>query len=194
MLDLPAPPFRTGDVAYTRASPGGYASTASTPTDPAFSGDDQAYEVPALGGDFQPGSGTPAATASPVSKGSPADGGASAIASAPRVDVPPAPPPITPAELTGTVTGAFVVFDGVPTEDMTITVSFDDGTPRSVITYVDEGDSAGVVASKVTTRLLESGWATAVQTSNAVEVRNVDASALADLDVTVEPTAVPPEE
>lgn len=193
MLDLPAPPFRTGDVAYTRASPGGYASTASTPTDPAFSGDDQAYEVPALGGDFQPGSGTPAATASPVSKGSPADGGASAIASAPRVDVPPAPPPITPDELTGTVTGAFVVFEGVPSADTTITVEFDLDVPTSVVTYVEAGASPGVVASQVATRLLETGWVNAVQTSNAVEVRNVDGSALVGLDVTVAPTETPEE-
>lgn len=194
MLDLPAPPFRTGDVAYTRASPGGYASTASTPTDPAFSGDDQAYEVPALGGDFQPGSGAPAATASPVSKGSPADGGASAIASAPRVDVPPAPPPITPDELSGSVTGAFVVFDGVPSADAQIDVTFElDGIPTTVVTYVEAGASAGAVASQVTTRLLEYGFVKAVQTSNAVEVRNVDGSTLADLDVTVAP-AEPPEE
>lgn len=188
MLDLPAPPFRTGDVAYTRPSPGGYASTASTPTDPAFGGNDQAYEVPALGGDFQPGSGTPAATASPVSKGSPADGGATAIATAPRVDVPPPTNPVAPGELAGEVTGAFLVFSGVPSEDTTITVSFDDGTPRSVVTYVDEGDSAGVVASKVATQLIESGYVSATQTSNAVEVKTFDGSTPAELAVETEAT------
>lgn len=188
MLDLPAPPFRTGDLAYIRPSPGGYASTGSAPTDPAFSGSDAAYTVPSLGGDFQPGSGTPAENTAPVSKGSAADGGAQAIANAPRVDVPPTPPPVTPAELAGTVNGAFLVFTGVPSAETTITVSFELDIPHSVVTYVDEGDSAGVVASKVATRLLESGFVTATQTSNAVEVRNFDGSIPADLAVGSEPT------
>lgn len=193
MLDLPAPPFRTGDVAYTRASPGGYASTGSTPTDPAFGGSDAAYAVPALGGDFQPGSGMPSPGSSPVSKGSPSDGGASAIASAPRVDVPPFTPPPTPPELAGSVSGALVVFAGTATEAMNVTVSFDiGGVDTHVITAIAAGDSDGIVAAKVTSRLLENGSVRASQTSNAVEVRDLDGTLAAELAVEVAP--VTPEE
>lgn len=193
MIDLPAPPFRAGDVAYTRPSPGGYPSTGSTPTDPAFSGNDQAYEVPALGGDFQPGSGSPAANTSPVSKGSAADGGAQAIADAPRVDVPPPPTPVTPAELAGSVTGAFVVFEGVPSEDCEVSVSFDLEVPTSVVTDVEAGDSPAVVAAKVVARLQEAGYVEASQTSNAVEVRNFDGTIPAELEVAIT-VPEPPEE
>ena len=69
MIDQTTPPFRTGDVAYTRASPGGYASAAAVPVDPAYGGSDNAYICPSLGGEFQPGSGMAAPTSSPITDG-----------------------------------------------------------------------------------------------------------------------------
>jgi hypothetical protein len=173
MLDQISPPFRAGDVAYTARAPGGYASAAAVPTDPAFAGSDAAYAVPSLGGEFQPGSGVAAPTGSPISKGADADGGAADIAAAPRIDAPTPPTPPTPVALAVTVSGTDLTFVGVAEADGTVTVSFevnDDGVGRNVITNILEGDSAGTVAAKVAARLNSNVHATASTTSNQVHV------------------------
>jgi hypothetical protein len=171
MLDLATPPFATGDVAYTRASPGGYASAAAVPADPSQNGGDVAYTCPSLGGEFQPGSGKAAPTSSPISKGADADGGAADIANTPRIGAPPAPVPPTIPALSVTVTGTDLTFLGKATAAGTVTVTFevnDDGVARSVITNIANGDNAGTVAAKVAQRLNEAAHINASTTSNQV--------------------------
>ena len=173
MIDQTTPPFAAGDVAYTARAPGGYASAAAVPTDPAFGGSDAAYAVPSLGGEFQPGSGKAAPTSSPISKGADADGGAQDIADAPRIDAPPAPVPPTIPPLSVTVSGTDLIFEGAADADGTVTVSFevnDDGVARNVITNILDGDSAGTVAAKVAQRMNEATYTTGSTTSNQVHV------------------------
>jgi hypothetical protein len=173
MIDQPSPPFRTGDVAYTQPAPGGYASAAAVPTDPAFSGNDAAYTVPSLGGEFQPGSGQAAPTNSPISKGADADGGAQDIADAPRVDEPAPPAPQPPDEIAVEVSDLDLIFTGVASADMDVTVTFevnDDGVVRNVVCPILEGDSAGVVAAKVAQRMNEATYTTGTTTSNQVRL------------------------
>jgi len=173
MLDQTSPPFRAGDVAWTARSPGGYASAAAIPTDPAFGGTDAAYTCPSLGGEFQPGSGMAAPTGSPISKGADADGGAADIAAIPRIDAPTPPtPPVIPP-LSVTVSGTDLIFEGAADADGTVTVTFEvnnDGVGRNVITDILEGDSAGTVAAKVAVRLNSNVYASASTTSNQVHV------------------------
>lgn len=174
MLDQTTPPFRAGDVAYTRASPGGYASAAAVPTDPAFAGTDAAYAVPSLGGEFQPGSGTAAPTSSPISKGADADGGAADIAAAPRLDVPTPPtPPVIPA-LSVTVSGFNLIFAGKADAARVIDVQYevnDDGVGRHVAGIaIPIGTSAGATAAIVAGRINGTLHLTAAQTSNEVRI------------------------
>jgi hypothetical protein len=183
MRDLPAPPFKTGDVAYTRPAPGGFASTAATPSDPVG---DVAYTVPSLGGEFQPGSGAPAPTGNPITKGADADGGAADIAGAPRVGAPTPPAPPTPVQLSGAVTGNFIVFVGKASLAGTVTVGIVvAAVPTNIITNVAIGDTAGVVAANVARRLNENGNVEAVQTSNGVEVLSAAGEPVTPLTVTV---------
>jgi hypothetical protein len=173
MIDQTTPPFRTGDVAYTQPSPGGYSSAAAVPTDPALGGSDAAYTVPSLGGEFQPGSGMAAPTSSPISKGADADGGAADIAAAPRIGTPPAPTPPTIPALAVAVSGNNLTFTGKATAAGTVTVTFevnDDGVGRNVITNILEGDSAGTVAAKVAQRMNEATYTTGATTSNQVHI------------------------
>jgi hypothetical protein len=173
MLDQISPPFRAGDVAYTARAPGGYASAAAVPTDPAFAGTDAAYAVPSLGGEFQPGSGTAAPTASPISKGADADGGAADIAAAPRIDAPTPPAPPTPVALAVEVSGTNLTFSGVADVAKTVTVTFevnDDGVGRNVVCPIPAGSSAGQTAAIVAGRLNSNVYATASTTSNQVHV------------------------
>jgi hypothetical protein len=155
MLDQTTPPFRTGDVAYTRASPGGYASAAAVPTDPAYGGSDAAFAVPSLGGEFQPGSGMVAPTSSPITKGADADGGAADIAAAPRIGTPTPPTPPAPVPLAAEVNGNWIVFTGDAQADGQVDVVFTPtvGAPSHVITFISDGDSDTTVAAKVQTRL-----------------------------------------
>jgi hypothetical protein len=172
MLDQTTPPFATGDTAWTRRSPGGYANAAAVPTDPAYGGSDNAYIVPSLGGEFQPGSGKAAPTSSPITKGADADGGAADIAAAPRIDVPTPPAPVTPAALAVVVSGNDLTFTGVAAAG-TVTVTFevnDDGVVRNVVCPVLAGDSAGVVAAKVAQRLNDATYTRGSVTSNQVHV------------------------
>jgi hypothetical protein len=182
MRDLPAPPFKTGDVAYTRPAPAGYASTAATPTDPAG---DVAYAVPSLGGEFQPGSGAPQPTGNPITKGADADGGAADIAAAPRLGAPTPPTPPAAVELSGSVSGNFVVFVGKASKAGTVDVGFTADVPTHVITNVAIGDTAGAVAAKVTKRLNENNKTEAVQTSNGVQVLKADGKPATALTVVV---------
>lgn len=187
MIDQTTPPFATGDTAYTRAAPGGYASAGAVPTDPAFGGSDQAYAVPSLGGEFQPGSGKAAPTSSPVSKGADADGGAQDIADAPRIDEPTPPVPPAPAEIDVEVSGEDLIFTGVASADMQVTVSFevnDDGIGRHVITDILEGDSAAVVAAKVASRMNSNTWTTAATTSNQVRLGTKTPHVFSDVPIT----------
>jgi hypothetical protein len=174
MLDQPTPPFRTGDTAYTRAAPGGYASAAAVPVDPAFGGTDAAYTVPSLGGEFQPGSGMAAPTSSPISKGADADGGAADIAAAPRIDVPTPPtPPVIPA-LSVTVSGVSLVFEGAADAARVIDVQYevnDDGVARHIAGIaIPIGTLPGAVAAIVAGRINSSTHLTASVTSNAVHI------------------------
>ena len=173
MIDQTTPPFAAGDVAYTARAPGGYASAAAVPTDPAFGGSDAAYAVPSLGGEFQPGSGKAAPTSSPISKGADADGGAQDIADAPRIDEPTPPTPPTPEAAAVEVVGTDLIFTGVIEADGNVTVTFevnDDGVARNVVCPVLEGDSAAVVAAKVAQRLNDATYTTGSTTSNQVHV------------------------
>lgn len=174
MLDQATPPFATGDTAYTRASPGGYASAAAVPADPAYGGNDKAYTVPSLGGEFQPGSGKAAPTSSPISKGADADGGAADIASAPRIDAPTPPvPPVIPA-LAATVSGWNIVFTGAADAARVVDVQYevnDDGTTRHVAGIaIPIGTSAGAAAAIVAGRINGTVHLTASVTSNQVRV------------------------
>lgn len=174
MLDQTTPPFRTGDVAYTRASPGGYASAAAVPTDPAYAGSDAAFAVPSLGGEFQPGSGMAAPTASPISKGADADGGAADIAAAPRIDAPTPPaPPVIPA-LSVTVSGFNLIFAGAADAAKVVDVQYevnDDGVGRHIAGIaIPIGTSAGATAAIVAGRINSSQFLTASVTSNEVRI------------------------
>ena len=165
-------PYKSGDTAYARPAPGGYV-TANVPDDPAFSGNDDAYAVPSLGGEFCVGSGMPAPQLSPTNKGADPDGGAQDIADAPRIDAPTPPTPPTPVALAVTVAGEDLIFVGVAEADGTVTVTFevnDDGVVRNVITNILEGDSAGVVAAKVAQRMNDATYTTAAVTSNQVRL------------------------
>lgn len=189
MRDLTTPPFRTGDVAYTRPAPGGFASAAAVPVDPAYAGADVAFTAPSLGGEFQPGSGTPSPTGAPTSKGADADGGALDLKNTPRAAGSPAPAaPATIAQLSGTVSSPFVVFAGKATKVGTVGVTFTDpvaGTPLTIVTNVAIGDTAGMIAAKVAVRLNENGKAEATQTSNAVQVLKADGKPVAALAVVI---------
>jgi len=185
MIDQTTPPFRTGDAAYARAAPGGYASAAAIPADPQFGGADAAYTVPALGGDFEPGSGTPNPTTSPIAKGSPADGGALKIKNAVRIGAPTPPTPPAAVEIAGAVSGNFVVFNGKASKAGTVDVGFTADVPTHVITNIAIGDTAGAVAAKVAARLNENGKTEASQTSNAVQVLKADGKPATALTVVV---------
>lgn len=174
MIDQTTPPFRTGDVAYTRASPGGYASAAAIPVDPAYGGLDAAYACPSLGGEFQPGSGTAAPITSPITKGADADGGAADIAAVPRIGAPAVvPPPAIPA-LAVTVAGFDLVFEGKAAAAKTVDVQYevnDDGVARHVAGIaIPINTLAGAAAAIVAGRLNSSTHLVASVTSNAVHV------------------------
>jgi len=174
MLDQTTPPFATGDTAYTRASPGGYASAGAVPADPAYAGNDKAYAVPSLGGEFQPGSGKAAPTSSPITKGADADGGASDIATAPRIGAPPAPvPPVIPA-LSVTVSGFNLIFAGAADAARVVDVQYevnDDGVARHIAGIaIPIGTSAGAAAAIVAGRINGSQFLTAATTSNQVRI------------------------
>lgn len=189
MLDQISPPFATGDTAYTRPAPGGYASAAAVPTDPAFAGADQAYAVPSLGGEFQPGSGKAAPTNSPISKGADADGGAADIAAAPRLDVPPAPvPPVIPP-LSVTVAGFNLIFEGKADVARTVDVQYTingDSIPRTIAAIaIPAGTSAGTAAAIVAARINGAQFTTASVTSNAVRVGTKTPNVLNTLGCTI---------
>lgn len=174
MLDQTTPPFAAGDTAYTRPSPGGYASAGAVPADPAYGGNDKAFAVPSLGGEFQPGSGKAAPTASPITKGADADGGAADIASAPRIDAPTPPaPPVIPA-LAAEISGWNIVFTGAADAARVVDVQYevnDDGTPRHVAGItIPIGTSAGAAAAIVAGRINGTVHLTASVTSNQVRV------------------------
>jgi len=173
MIDQPSPPFATGDVAYTRPAPGGYASAAAVPTDPAFGGTDNAYLCPSLGGEFQPGSGKAAPTNSPISKGADADGGAGDIAAVTRIDVPPAPTPPTVAALSATVATPNVIFAGAADVAKTVVVNYKvngEASARGVTTSVPIGSSAAVAAALVAAAMNAIPYLQASTTSNEVRV------------------------
>ena len=173
MIDQATPPFATGDVAYTRAAPGGYASPGAIPADPSQNGGDVAYTVPSLGGEFQPGSGKAAPTGSPFSKGADPDGGAADIKNAPRIGAPPAPVPPTIPPLAVSVTGKDLTFSGAADVAKTVTVTFevnDDGVSRNVVCPIPAGTSAGATAAIVAQRLNEAQFTTGSTTSNQVHV------------------------
>ena len=174
MIDQITPPFRTGDVAYTRPSPGGYASAAAVPADPSQNGGDVAYTVPSCGGEFQPGSGAAAPTGSPISKGADADGGAADIANAPRVDAPAVvSPPAAPA-LSVTVSDFNLIFAGAAAAAKVVDVQYevnDDGVARHVAGIaIPIGTSAGTAAAIVAGRINGTAQLSAAQTSNEVRV------------------------
>ena len=175
MIDQTTPPFATGDTAWTRASPGGYASAGAVPADPSQNGGDIAYTCPSLGGEFQPGSGKAAPTSSPISKGADADGGAADIANTPRIGAPPAPSPPPPVPLACTVNGNWLVFNGVQAALGNVKVTFTPsvGAPSVTNIPVAAGDSAAVVAAKVAAKM-QSASIRASQTSNAVLVQTSD--------------------
>jgi len=174
MIDQTTPPFRTGDTAYTRASPGGYASAAAVPADPAYAGNDKAYAVPSLGGEFQPGSGMAAPTSSPTSKGADADGGAADIAAAPRIDVPTPPAPVVPPVLSVTVSFPNLIFAGVADAARVVQVDYEvngDGIARHISGIaIPIGTSAGAAAAIVAGRINGAAHLTAATTSNEVRV------------------------
>lgn len=174
MIDQTTPPFRTGDTAWTARSPGGYANAAAVPTDPAYGGFDQAYAVPSLGGEFQPGSGMAAPTSSPITKGADADGGAADIANAPRIGAPTPPaPPVIPA-LAAEISGWNIVFTGAADAARVVDVQYevnDDGVVRHVAGIaIPIGTSAGAAAAIVAARVNAATQLTAAVTSNQVRV------------------------
>ena len=174
MRDQATPPFRAGDVAYTAAAPGGFGSAGAVPTDPAFGGNDQAYECPSLGGDFAPGSGAPAPTGSPVAKGSDADGGVADIAAIPRIGTPEPETPATPAALSVTAAKPNLTFQGVTgAGGKTVTVTYRASgvaTDKTAVQAVAANDSASVVAAKVAAKLNTTTELTATSHSNQVVV------------------------
>lgn len=174
MLDQTTPPFRSGDTAWTRASPGGYASAAAVPTDPAYGGSDAAFAVPSLGGEFQPGSGMAAPTSSPITKGADADGGAADIAAAPRIDVPTPPAPVVIPPLSVTVSGFDLIFAGAADAARVVDVQYeinDDGVARHVAGIaIPIGTSAGAAAAIVAGRINSAAHTVASTTSNAVHI------------------------
>lgn len=174
MIDQTTPPFRAGDTAYTRAAPGGYASAGAVPADPAYAGNDKAYAVPSLGGEFQPGSGMAAPTSSPTSKGADADGGAADIAGAPRIDVPTPPAPVVIPPLSVTVSGFNLIFAGMADAAKVVDVQYevnDDGVARHVAGIaIPIGTSAGAAAAIVAGRINGAAHLTAATTSNEVRV------------------------
>lgn len=174
MIDQATPPFATGDVAYTRASPGGYASPGAIPTDPSQNGGDVAYTVPSLGGEFQPGSGKAAPTGSPFSKGADPDGGAADIANAPRIGAPPPPVPPTIPALAVAVSGWNLIVSGKADAAKTVDVQYevnDDGVARHVAGIaIPLGTSAGAAAAIIAARINSSTFLTAAVTSNEVRL------------------------
>ncbi|HZO54881.1 MAG TPA: hypothetical protein VFB63_19395 [Bryobacteraceae bacterium] len=173
MIDQTTPPFRTGDTAYTRSSPGGYASAAAVPVDPAYGGSDAAYLCPSLGGEFQPGSGMAAPTSSPITKGADADGGAADIAAITRIGAPAPPAPAVIPPLSGTVAFPAVVFAGAADAARTVVVNYKingEGSARGVTTIVPIGSSAGVAAALVAAAMNAIPFLQASTTSNAVRV------------------------
>src|SRR5262245_37529127 len=155
MIDQSTPPFATGDTAWTARSPGGYGSAAAVPADPSQNGGDIAYTCPSLGGEFQPGSGKPQPTTSPISKGADADGGAADIANTPRIGAPPAPSPPPAVPLACTVSGNWLVFNGTQAAAGNVKVTYTLApNPDAVINIpTAAGDSAAVVATKVLVKL-----------------------------------------
>lgn len=174
MIDQTTPPFATGDTAYTRPSPGGYAGPGSIPADPAYGGSDNAYIVPSLGGEFQPGSGKAAPTGSPFSKGADPDGGAADIAAAPRIGTPPAPTPPTIPALAVAVSGWNLIVSGKADAAKSVDVQYevnDDGVARHVAGIaIPLGTSAGAAAAIIAARINASTHLTAAVTSNEVRV------------------------
>jgi len=189
MLDQTTPPFRTGDTAYTRSSPGGYASAAAVPVDPAYGGSDAAYLCPSLGGEFQPGSGMAAPTSSPITKGADADGGAADIAAITRIGAPAPPtPPVIPA-LSVTVAGFDLIFEGAADAAKTGAVQYTvngDAVPRTVAAIaIPLGTSAGTAAAIVAGRINGATHLTASVTSNAVHVGTKTPNVLNTLGCTI---------
>ena len=194
MIDQTTPPFRTGDVAYTEPSPGGYASAAAVPTDPAFGGNDNAYLAPSLGGEFQPGSGADAPTDSPISKGADADGGAQDIADVTRIDEPPSPPEVTFEDLSVTVSGNSLIFEGRANEDLEVTVTYEvngDEVPRSVVIPIPDMTDSDMVAAIVAGRMNTATHTTASTTVNAVHVGTKTPNVLDSLLCVVAPPEEP---
>src|SRR5262245_60351458 len=175
MIDQSTPPFATGDTAWTARSPGGYGSAAAVPADPSQNGGDIAYTCPSLGGEFQPGSGKPQPTSSPISKGADADGGAADIANTPRIGAPPAPSPPPAVPIACTVSGNWLVFSGVAAANATVTITYTPpvGAPSVTTQAILAGDSAAVVATKVRNKLVNTG-VPASQTGNGVLVTTSD--------------------
>lgn len=189
MIDQATPPFRTGDVAYTRPSPGGYASAAAVPVDPAYGGSDVAFTCPSLGGEFQPGSGAAAPVGSPISKGADADGGAGDIAAVPRIDVPPVVTPPTIPALSVTVVDFNLIFAGAAAAAKTADVVYEvngDAVPRHVAGIaIPSGTSAGAAAAIVAGRVNGVAHLSAAQTSNEVRVSAEGANVLNSLGCTI---------
>jgi hypothetical protein len=189
MIDQTTPPFAVGDVAYTKPAPGGYASAAAVPADPSQNGGDIAYTVPSAGGEFQPGSGKAAPIGSPISKGADADGGAADIASAPRIDAPPAPTPPTIPALSVTVDGFNLIFSGAAAAAKTLAVQYTingDLVARTIAAIaVPIGSSAGTTAALVAARINGSLHLSAAQTSNEVRVSGKTPNVLNTLGCTI---------
>jgi hypothetical protein len=184
MIDQTTPPFAAGDVAYTARAPGGYASAAAVPTDPAFSGNDAAYACPSLGGEFQVGSGKAAPTSSPISKGADADGGAADIAAVPRIDVPPAPTPPTIPVLSATVAFPNIVMAGKADAARTVVVNYKinaEGSTRGVTTLVPIGSSAGTAAALIAASMNANPYLLGSTTSNVVRVATKTPNVLNDI-------------
>jgi hypothetical protein len=174
MIDLGAP-FKTGDAAYARSAPGGYASLAAVPTDPAFGGADRNYSnCPSLGGDMVPGAGAPAPTGSPAAKGADADGGAADIAAVVRIGAPTPPAPVTPPALAvQTINKNNLVFSGVASAARTVTVTYRvNGVATDVVATqaIASGDSAAVAAAKVAAKLMSTTQLVSTSHSNQVSI------------------------
>src|SRR5262245_60571817 len=150
MIDLTDPPVPAGDVAYTNPPPGGMTSVPADPTG------DVAYAVPSLGGEFQPGSGKAAPTASPITKGADADGGAQDIKDAPRTGAPTPPAPVTPPALAATVALPNIIFSGKAAAAKTCTVTYavDGGSNKTAVQAIANGTTAGTAAALVAAKLM----------------------------------------
>ena len=173
MIDLTTPPFAAGDTAYTARSPGGFANAAAIPVDPAFGGADKAYVAPSLGGEFQPGSGKPAATGSPTSKSADLDGGVADLAAVVRIDAPPVVPPPTIPALSATVAFPNIVIAGKADAARTVVVNYKvnaEASARGVTTMVPIGSSAGVTAALIAAAMNANPFLLGSTTSNVVRV------------------------